>query len=71
MSGQIPTCEFTGNRCVKYTCENCSIYAINCLQRNITEATENVVEEVYDKYYDTAGTFHWKGVQTGEHYVNL
>lgn len=22
-------CEFTGNRCVKDTCENCSIYAIN------------------------------------------
>lgn len=28
-------------------------------------------EEVYNKYYDTDRNPHWKGVQTGEHYVNL
>lgn len=36
-------CEFTGNRCVKDTCENCSIYEIN---------NPTVPEEVYDRYYD-------------------
>ena len=38
-----PQCEFTGNRCVKDTCENCSIYEIN---------NPTVPEEVYDRYYD-------------------
>lgn len=60
-----PQCEFTGNRCIKDTCENCSIYAIHCL----TEATENVVEEAYDKYYDTAGNLHCTGTLSGEHNI--
>lgn len=74
-------CEFTGNRCVKYTCENCSIYEINYLAGTIAEATEKVgnefckiagkiTEEVYDKYYDTAGNLHWIGTKTGEHKEN-
>ena len=77
MSCQIPTCEFTGNRCVKDTCDNCGIYAINYLAGNIAEATEKVgnefcklagkiIEEEYDKYYDTAGNLHWIGTKTGE-----
>ena len=40
-----PQCEFTGNRCVKDTCNNYSIYAIHCLSCNITEATEKVGHE--------------------------
>lgn len=38
-------CEFTGNRCVKDTCDNCGIYAIHCLSCNITETTEKVGNE--------------------------
>lgn len=45
MSSQIPTCEFTGNRCVKDTCKNCSIYEINYIAGTIAEATEKVGNE--------------------------
>lgn len=30
---------------------------------------EKEYEQVYNRYYDTAGNYHWTGVHTGEHEV--
>lgn len=51
--------------CVKNNGRECDC----CGECQSQRAREPVYEEVYGKYYDSAGNYHWTGTKTGHHVI--